>query len=175
MKYSILTLILFTTLGPVANATLKIDNLGSEWTVHTVKPGSKGAAFTANADAVINYHEVDASPEASMFVHAFPAPAQKLGDDVEAWHRIVFSTPGQNKPVPINEGVIKIGDDYRYIIHFQLDNGSMLNTAAMATIVNGKLVVFVIAQHRNLFAPMLKSVINLFKTVKISEIPSESK
>lgn len=174
MKYSILSLILLSIFGLSANASLKLDNVSSDWTVHMVKPGSKDAAFTANADAVINYHEIDHSPEASMFVHTFPAPAQKLGNDVEAWHRVVFNLPGRNKPIPVHEGVIKVGDEYRYIIHFQLNNGSMLNTVAMATIVNGKLVVFAIEQHRNLIAPMLKSITKLYKTVKISEITDDS-
>jgi hypothetical protein len=144
--------------------------LGPEWTAHLIEPHSFEAAFSNNAKAVINFREQGKTALATVYVRELPAPSEKLTDDVKAWNKVIFPNKATVKVTVFNEDVFQVNGQWRYVIHFEVETGTMLNTMIMATVSGGKLQLYSLDQQRPMFNEMLPYVKQLYKSVTFNGI-----
>ena len=171
MKLALIPILIFT--ANVYGSPVKLSNIEKGWTVHTVVPGTEDAKISGNSDAIINFNETANGTLATVYVFELPTPANlKLGEDTEPWHGILFGKAAKTKVSVVSERTYNVNGQWRYIIEFQPDTGTMLNSIAMATLIDGKLHVMSLEQNRTLFNQLASSVRKLMKNVEIAPEPT---
>lgn len=170
MKFLKLSLFILGALTATAHASqLQLTSIEEGWTPHLVTAGTFEAAFSGNAEAILNFHETSEDTLATIFVHEFPVPANvKLTDDTRVWHKVLFPNKATVKYSVVNERAFQVNGQWRYVIEYQANTGTMLNSIVMVTVAGGKLHVFLFEQSRPLYIKLIASVRLLFKNIEAS-------
>lgn len=95
--------------------------------------------------------------------------ASKLNSNVESWRQVILVNL-QSKPAILNERVVTINGQQRYFVEFQTDSGSesMLQTAVMAFVMNGKIYKMLYENRQAIYRFEIVDVRKVFETVKLT-------
>lgn len=97
------------------------------------------------------------------------ADTSKLKGDVEAW-RTAILVGMQSKPAILNERILTNGGQTRYYIEYQTDSHteSMLQTALVGTVINGKLYLMLFENRQSIFQRDIADVRKVFETTRLT-------
>src|SRR5688500_13190295 len=119
---------------------LRVTGLSEGWKYQTIPVDSPVSAFTDGAHGVLSFGQSETGPLASVLVHEIAIPDKlTLGKDPAAWKKAIFEAKALSKNILPAGRTVNVKGQWRYLIEFQSDGNSMLNTAILATVVDGKI------------------------------------
>jgi hypothetical protein len=119
------------------------QGLSDGWLYENVQPETFLHFFTGGATAVMSKKVSNPEKGApSVRIYETKADVNKLTQAKETWRSALVNAKG--KILIMNEKLINVRGQTRYVIEFQSDTGTeaMMNTAIMGMVVDGKLYKF---------------------------------